>query len=261
MPKLHNDDIVKDTARPIVFLKSISKQDIEFLSKWKNNRSLFIGFQTKGLANVDGSILEFELGLPINQFKLGIDDFESIFLKNTGLQYTYGREFELSSALIDNLPSKGALYELYDYICNLQNNLEQALRVLRLSGDILEVLVLIRQPLDGIKELKNNPTWIKDIARQLYVNTNILTDLNPSAQGGGETAAKEIVFQLFSVFNILFEFSSKAFHTKIKYQQQSQPQVLFKMNPDYHDAEFSLTLALTTTNYLISRIQRSCKTP
>jgi hypothetical protein len=76
---------------------------------------------------VDGSILEFNLKLNANQFKLGIDEFQSLFLKNTGLQYTYTREFKLSSPLIDNLASKPALQEFYNHICNLQNNLEYAL--------------------------------------------------------------------------------------------------------------------------------------
>jgi hypothetical protein len=231
------------------------------LSKWKDNRSLSIGFQTKGFAIVDGSIHEFELNLKVNQFKLGIDEFESLFLKNTGLQYTYTREFELSSPLIDNLTSKSALQEFYTHICNLQNNLEHALRALRLSGNTLEALILIRQPLDVIKDLKNNSNWISDIAKELYVDTNILTDLNPSSSptssGGGQMAATQIIQKLVIIFDILFEFSSKAFHTKTKFQKSSQP-VTFKMNPEYCDAEFSLTLALNTTNYLIESIKRSC---
>ena len=111
----------------VLFLKDITKQDIEYLSKWKNNRSLSVGLRTEGLAIVDGSVLEFNLKLNANQFKLGIDEFQSLFLKNTGLQYTYTREFELSSPLIDNLASKPALQEFYNHICNLQNNLEYAL--------------------------------------------------------------------------------------------------------------------------------------
>jgi hypothetical protein len=203
------------------------------------------------------------LQLPINQFKLGVDDFEFIFLKNTGLQYSYTREFGLSSPLIDNLKSKPALNELYDHICNLQNNLEQALRALRISDNALEALILIRQPLDVIKDLKNDSKWISDIANELYVDTNILTDFNPSSNttssGGGQTAAIQMIEKLVIIFDILFEFSSKAFHTKTKYHKSSQP-ILFKMNPEYCDAEFSLTLALNITNYLIDAIKRSCKT-
>ena len=124
------------------------------------------------------------------QFKLGPDEFDSIFLKNTGLQYIYMRTFDLSSPLIDNLSSKPSMYELYDYICNLQNNLEQALRILRHSGDPLEVLALIRQPLDSIKVLRNKPI-IDDIAKELYVSTKIFVDLGTSV-GGADKAAKEI---------------------------------------------------------------------
>src|SRR5919199_1975601 len=109
----------------VLFLKDITKQDIEYLSKWKNNRSLSVGLRTEGLAIVDGCVLDLKLNA--NQFKLGIDEFQSLFLKNTGLQYTYTREFELSSPLIDNLASKPALQEFYNHIYNLQNNLEYAL--------------------------------------------------------------------------------------------------------------------------------------
>jgi hypothetical protein len=109
---------------------------------------MYIGFKVTGLAIVDQTILEFDLELPQHNFKLGTDEFDSIFLRNTGLQYVYTREFQLSSPVITNISSKPALNKLYDYICNLHNNLEHALRILRLSDNSLEVLTLIRQPLD-----------------------------------------------------------------------------------------------------------------
>jgi hypothetical protein len=216
---------------------------MEHLSRWANNRTLSIGLETSGVAKVDESLLEFQLGLA--------DGFDSIFLKNTGLQYVYTREFELSSPFINNLSSKPPLYEEYDYICNLQNNLEHALRILRHSGDPLEVLALIRQPLDSIKALRNKPI-IDDIAMELYVSTEIFVDLGTSV-GGADQAAKEIVEILFTIFDVLFDISSKAAHTKTKNQSQ-----MFKMTPQYYDAEFSLTLALNITNYLINRIRFSC---
>ena len=231
-----------------VFTKNIEKQDIEYLSRWIRNRTVHIGFQVKGLAIVDESITEFDLRLNQNQFKLGIDEFESIFLKSHGLQYAYTREFELSSPLIPNVLSKPALNELYDNICNLQNNLEHALRILRLSGDALQVLTLIRQPLDGLRLLKHNAALVTDISKDLYVTSKIL--VNPNTSGGAEKARH----RLFNLFETLFEFSSKAIHTKTR-----PPIQLFKMNPDYFDAEFSLTLALDITNYLIKRIKQSCK--
>jgi hypothetical protein len=255
---LSNDQSSWRKGSNVVLFKGISKQDIEFLSKWKNNRSLSIGFKTKGFAEVDGSIVEFDLELPINQFKLGIDDFESIFLRNTGLQYTYTREFGLHSPLIDNLKSKPALDELYDYICDLQNNLEQALRALRVSNNA-QVLTLIRPPLDGIRDFRdNNPTLIEDMSKELYVDTSIITDLSQQS-AGAKDAAKEIVQNLFRIFDILHDISSKSIHTKTK-KRKNQPALLYEMNPDNHDAEFSLTLALTITNYLIDRIKHSCNT-
>src|SRR5581483_1519932 len=172
---------------------------------------------------------------------------------NTGLNYSYSREFEISSPVISNLSTKPALNELYDNICNLQNNLEHALRILRLSGNALEVLALIRQPLDSIKDLKNKATLITDISKELYVTKKVLEDISPSAPGA-QAAAEEVVIHLFQIFDILFDFSSKAFHTKIRGSPQK-----YKMSPDYSDAEFSLTLALTITNYLINRIRISCQ--
>jgi hypothetical protein len=112
-----------------VFTKNIEKQDIEYLSRWIHNGTVQLGFEVGGLAMADESMAEFNLRLNQNQFKLGIDEFESIFLKNSGLQYAYTREFNLSSPLIPNLSSKPALNELYDHICNLQNNLDHALRI------------------------------------------------------------------------------------------------------------------------------------
>jgi hypothetical protein len=237
----------------LVFTKNIEKQDIEYLSRWIRNRTVHIGFEVKGLAKVNESITEFDLRLNKNQFKLGIDEFEYIFLKNTGLQYAYTREFNLSSPLIPNLSSRPALNEFYDNICNLQNNLEHALRVLRLSMDPLQVLTLIRQPLDGLRLLKQNDKLVSDISKELYVAPKILVNINST--DGAETAAIELTNALFNLFDTLFEFSSKAMHTKTK----KPPVQLFKMNPDYFDAEFSLSLALDITNYLIERIRLSCK--
>jgi hypothetical protein len=248
---LSNTDLHWKSTYNIVFFKNIYKQDIEHLSRWANNRTLSIGLETSGVARVEESLLEFQLGSADGQFKLGPDEFDSIFLKNTGLQYVYTREFELSSPLINNLSSRPPLYELYDYICNLQNNLEHALRIFRISGDPLEVLALIRQQLDSIKGLKNKPI-VMDIARELYISTKIFVDLGTSV-GGADKAAKEIVDQLFTIFEVLFDFSSKAAHTKTKNQSQ-----MYKMTPHYDDAEFSLTLALSLTNYLINRIRFSC---
>lgn len=174
-----------------------------------------------------------------------MDEFESNFLKNTGLNYSYTREFEVNSPVISNLSTKPALDELYVLICSLQNNLEQALRILRVSGDGLEVLALIRQPLDSLKALKNNQNLISDISKDLYVTMKIFEDLIPSTPGA-QVAAEGVVKQLFLILD--------AAHTKIRGLPQT-----YKMSPDYSDAEFSLTLALTITNYLIIRIRVSCR--
>jgi len=250
---LSNTDLSWQSGYQINFLGKIYGRDIERLSKWAYNRTLSISLKTAGYAIVERSIFKFDLRLTRNQLKLGFDEFESNFLKNTGLNYSYSREFEISSPVISNLSTKPALNELYDNICNLQNNLEHALRILRLSGNALEVLALIRQPLDSIKDLKNKATLITDISKELYVTKKVLEDISPSAPGA-QAAAEEVVIHLFQIFDILFDFSSKAFHTKIRGSPQK-----YKMSPDYSDAEFSLTLALTITNYLINRIRISCQ--
>jgi hypothetical protein len=112
---------------------------------------------------------------------------------------------------------------------------------------------LIRRPLDSIKALKKNTAIVTDSANELYIRTKILADISPST-GGAEQAAKEIVNGLFSLFEVLFDISSKDLHTKIKNQAHT-----YEMTPDYLDAEFLLTLALSITNYLIKRIKFSCK--
>jgi hypothetical protein len=99
--ELSNTEPIWKSGYNLVFTKNIEKQDIEYLSRWIRNRTVHIGFEAKGqgIAQVNGCITEFDLRLNKNQFKLGIDEFESIFLKNTGLQYAYTREFNLSSPL------------------------------------------------------------------------------------------------------------------------------------------------------------------
>jgi hypothetical protein len=247
---LFNTDIRWQSGYNIFFLGKIFGQDIEHLSKWTHGRTLSISLKTSGLAKVDESIVVFDLKLNHNQLKLGLEEFESNFLKNTGLNYSYTREFEVNSPVISNLSTKPALDELYILTCSLQNNLEHALRILRLSEDPLQTLVMIRQPLDSIKALKKNA---RNIANDLYITTKIVENLNPSTPGA-ELAAEQLVNDLFQIFEVLFDFSSKAFHTKNKSSNQT-----YKMTPRNVDAEFSLTLALTITNYLIHRIKVSCQ--
>ena len=80
-----------------VFFKNIYKKDIEHISKWTHGKTLSIGLETQGVAMVDGmsSLVQFQLVLPASRLKFGPDEFDSTFLKNTGLQYVYTREFEL----------------------------------------------------------------------------------------------------------------------------------------------------------------------
>ena len=129
------------------------------------------------------------------------------------------------------------------------------MRALRFSNDYLEVLALIRQPLDRIKELKNNTLLLDDLANDLYVTTNVFADFSP-ATGGAQIAAREVVDKLFTIVDILFDVSSKALHTKTRSHYQT-PQPEYLMKPEYCDAEFSLTLALNLTNYLLERIRLS----
>ena len=70
---------------------------------------MYIGLDIQGIAIVEDDILEFELRFNDNQFKLGKDEFETIFLKNIGLQYVYNREITLSTPLLNKLSSKPTL--------------------------------------------------------------------------------------------------------------------------------------------------------
>jgi hypothetical protein len=234
-----------------IFYKIISSEDIEYLLKTIASKTILISLKVEGQARVGSNILDFELGLDDTPYKLGTDEFDAIFLKSTGLQYSYNRNFDLSMPVLNNLSSKPALYELFDHIAALQNNLEYALRTLRLSKDYKQAMTAVRLPLDGIRALRNNSQLISDLADELYISKGVFKDLHGS--GGAKTAAEEVVNQLFRLFDILFEITSKALHSKTKYPSSQQ----FLMHPDYCEAEFSLTLALNTTNYILDRIKLS----
>jgi hypothetical protein len=152
-----------------IFYKISSKEDIEYLSKIIADKTILISLKVEGQARVGPNILDFELGLDDTPYKLGTDEFDTIFLKNTGLQYSYNRNFDLSMPVLNNLSSKPALYELFDYIATMQNNLEHALRTLRLSNDYSQVMTAIRLPLDGIRMLRNNTRLMSDLADELYI--------------------------------------------------------------------------------------------
>ena len=95
----------------------------------------------------------------------------------------------------------------------LHNNLEHALRKLRLSKDYMQVLALIRQPLDGIKSLKNDTAFKTGLAKELYSDKNVFVDLY-TLSGGAQKAPLEVVDHLFSIFDVPFDISSKALNTK-----------------------------------------------
>ena len=111
------------SAHSIPLYRNLEKEDIEYLSKFIDDKAMYIGLDIQGIAIVEDDILEFELRFNDNQFKLGKDEFETIFLKNIGLQYVYNREITLSTSLLNKLSSKPALNELYDRISTLHNNL------------------------------------------------------------------------------------------------------------------------------------------
>ena len=249
--EVSNRDRYWRTGYNTVFYSIISKEDIEYLSKIIVDKTILISLKVEGQGKVGTDILDFELGLDDAPYKLGSDEFETAFLKNTGLQYSYSREFELSMPVLNNLSSKPALYELYSYITTLQSNLEHALRTLRLSYDYSQVMTEVRLPLDGIRLLISNSQLITDLANELYVSKGVFTDLHVS--GGAKKAAEEMVKTLFMLFDILFDISSKALHSKTRYPPPQQ----FLMHPGYCEAEFSLTLALSTTNYILDRIKLS----
>lgn len=93
----------------VIFFKNIYNHDIEHISKWTHGKTFFIGLETEGIAMADGLLVQFQLGFPPSLLKFGSDEFESSFLKNTGLEQTYTREFDLSSPVIDNLSSAPSL--------------------------------------------------------------------------------------------------------------------------------------------------------
>jgi hypothetical protein len=252
---LSNNDPLWMSHYNIPLYRTLETEDIEHLSKLAGDKTIHIGIEIEGIAKVDNSILDFQLKFIDNQFKLGTDEFEDKFLKNTGLQYAYNRTFLLKTPLFEGLSSKPALNELYDRVSTLHNNLEQALRALRFSTDYVEVLALIRQPLDRIRGLKNNALLMDDLASDLYVTKKVFADFPPKT-GGAQIAAREVVDELFTIFDVLFGLSSKALHTKTRSRYQTPPPE-YLMNPEYCDAEFSLTLALNITNYLLDRIKHS----
>lgn len=77
------------SARSLPLYRILEKEDIEYLSKFVDDKAMYIGLEIEGIARVEDDILAFELKFNDNQIKLGKDEFEPIFLKNTGLQLLY----------------------------------------------------------------------------------------------------------------------------------------------------------------------------
>ena len=243
------------------FSKKISDLDIEFLSSWRTGQTVSVSWRIEGYAILSKAFGGFDnLVLSIEAYSqdplsIDTDTFVSNIIQPLGLSDKFVKEFFVTTPTTIQTPSKPlpkTVAMLVPPLTLFQSYLKNSLDIFRVANSISDYrscMALIRTPLDSLLSLKNNSNFYIDLGKDLFTDTNIITDVSTVASGKGQ-AASEIIEDIWKKFQTLANINSKALHTTIHGASSH-----FEMKPEKPDAEFVLISCLPATNYLFERIQ------
>lgn len=243
------------------FSKKISDLDIEFLSSWRSGQTVSASWTIEGYAILKTAFRGFDnLVLPIEAYSqdplsIDTDTFISNIIQPLGLSDKFVKEFFVTTPTTIQTPSKPlpkTVAMLVPPLTLFQSYLKNSLDIFRVANSISDYrscMALIRTPLDTLLSLKNKSNFYAELGKELFIDTNIITDVSSVASGKGQ-AASEIIEDIWKKFQTLANINSKALHTTTHGASSS-----FEMKPQKHEAEFVLISCLAATNYLFEGIQ------
>ncbi|MEW5840982.1 MAG: hypothetical protein AB1753_08260 [Thermoproteota archaeon] len=250
------------------FSRTIEPRDIEHLAAWRPGEDVYVNWIIQGYAalgtvkrlpgyDVFPNIIAFtaENTMSRNEPKISPREFVDKMVVPAGLGDRFIAELALDMpqllSTIPNLPP--GISALKQDLPLLTSNLKTAVASFRNAGtadDLRAVLAHIRTPLDSILTFQNK----KDLAKELYVDTGIIQDVDPN---GATEAAQEIIEDIWVIFQKLHDIVSKGIHTTTKQTKTRKSNLSFQMKPVRANVEYALISALAASNTLVKLIELS----
>ncbi|MGB6531166.1 MAG: hypothetical protein WBF33_23910 [Candidatus Nitrosopolaris sp.] len=242
-----------------LFKTFINAEDAEELSREIKGESVRIGWTIEGYASIPNKQYAFPMPFEVGNLtddknkwvSIAPEQFSKNFIQRLGLREEYITTFPLkipaSIASSTNLQSgtKG----LAGHLNTLVTSLSIAVGILRNAGTNLEY----RQVMEHVKTSTNTIFQYvnqnkENLAKELFIDTGVISDID---FGGAKIAAEDVLEQFGKILQSIYLISSKPAHTT---PQKGQPQLGFNFLPDRSDAEFVLTMGLTSAKYLLNKI-------
>lgn len=242
-----------------LFSTFITPKDAEELSRWIKGETVRIGWRIEGYASIQDNQYAFPSRFQVgnlteekNKWRtISPEDFSTKIIRRLGLheEYitTFPRQIPASVTSSPNLPSgiNGLVVHLNTLVSSLSNAVD-ILRHAQTDVDYRQVMEQVKTSTNTIfQHIYQNKA---NLAKELFIDTGVIRDIN---QGGANIAAEDVCEKLGNILEGIYLISSKPAHTM---PQTGQTQAGFNFNPDRSDAEFVLTMGLTSAKYLLNKI-------
>lgn len=245
------------------FSTYINPNDAEKLTHIINGETVRIGWRINGYAyaiNPDRTfpIMPFDVSNSRDDKnrwpQISPDEFTGKIMNRLGLteEFVIGFPLIVPTSLTShsNLPPgiNAVLTDLGTLVSNL-NNAVNVLRNPRSTNDYRQVMDQVKTSVESLRSYANNLSNKKNLAKEIFLDTGVLTDIDPS---GATQAAEEVIERFCGILEHVYQIASKPAHTK---PRKGQPQKKFRYIPESSDAEYVLTLGLGSAKYIMTKIQ------
>jgi hypothetical protein len=249
------------TYGPYFFSTFIHPTDAEKLMSFIQGDTIYIEWKINGYASAlirePTPIMRFEVSNSQDDTdkwpQIGYQDFINNIANRLGLDNSYMTEYPLQipSALISStqLPNgvSGLLPDLSTLFTNLQNAVDR-MRHARSNNDYRQVMDSVKTSVDSLRIYLKDPAHKKDLAKELYVDPGIVSNIDPT---GGDSAAEDLLEKLGNIVENLYQIASKPAHPMLRPKKGAT--LRFRFSPDLSDAEFALQIGLSSAKYLVSK--------
>lgn len=240
------------------FVTKLTAIDIVKLTEWRRGRRIFLKWQIQGYGTVlvNGiykvvSINESNLIDGNNLPQLNTNDFESKILQKTNLSNEFIIGFPIGEQINNQNKLSNELQSFYQELDICISNLEIAVKEFRNSNSINGyklTMVNIKSALDSIRKYSNK----KQLGKTILIDNGIIGNIDT---GGADIAAEEIMDDLFSIMDKIYQIVSKPGHTQTRKSQQNPKPLKFTVAPDKEETLFCLTVSLAALKYLLERLK------
>lgn len=239
------------------FVTNLSAYDIEKLNEWRRGRRIFLKWQIQGYGTVLVNDINKVVSIKESNFlygdnlpQLNTNDFDKI-LNQTNFSKEFLIGFPIGEKIDNQTNVSNELDSFYQDLNICVSNLELAVKEFRNSNSINGyklTMVNIKSALDSIRKFSDK----KQLGKILLIDNGIVGNIDPE---GRYIAAEEIMDDLFSIMDKIYQIVSKPGHTQTRKSQQHPKPLKFTVAPDREETLFCLTVSLATLKYLLNRIK------